>query len=185
MKSKLLLSASLAAAFLAPTLALAQTTIPAGTQVDCSLQQTLDTGKLHDGDTFTCTEKDTLFHKTPLLHGAVFNGHVENVSAAHPGHNPSVTVIFDSVTINGQTQPIQAQILNSKDFVPHMHLLRDAFVVAGSALAGHEVAKHTGKKHGTVAGAAAGVALVAAMKSNIVVKRSTPVKLRLQQPVSV
>ncbi len=185
MTSKLLLTLGLASAVLAPALAIAQTTVPAGTQVDCSLQQTLDTGKLHDGDTFTCTEKDTLFHKTPALHGAVFNGHVEDVSSAHPGHNPSMTVIFDSVTMNGQTEPIQVRILNSKDFVPHMHLLRDAFVVAASAIAGHEVAKHTGKKHGTVTGAATGVALVFAMKSNVVVKRGTTVKLRLEQPLSV
>jgi hypothetical protein len=49
-------------------------------------------------------------------------------------------------------------------------------LIAGSAVAGHMIA---GKHHGGVAGAAAGFALVSTMKSDIVLRPGTLVKLKL------
>ncbi len=52
-------------------------------------------------------------------------------------------------------------------------------VIVGSAVVGHIASKKTGMHGGTLAGAAAGFAIVSAMKSDITIKPGTIVKLKL------
>jgi hypothetical protein len=151
-----------------------------GDEIDAVVQQSLDSAKNHQGDAFTMLEKDTFFHKNPTLHGATIEGHVENVAAAKPMHNATMTVVFDDVRLpDGSTAPIHATILSMGDFQPKGHTLRNIGIVVGSAVAGHMLAKKTGGHMGTLMGAAAGVALASSLKSNIDVKSGTVVRLRL------
>jgi hypothetical protein len=151
-----------------------------GVEVDAVVQQELDSAKNHQGDSFTMVEKDTFFHKNPALHGAMIEGHVENVSAAKPLHNATMTVVFDDVRLpDGSTAPVHAAILSMGDFQPKGHTLRNIGIVVGSAVAGHMLAKKTGGHMGTLMGAAAGVALASSLKSDIVVKPNTVVRLRM------
>lgn len=164
----------------------AQTAVLAhkGAELDGELQATLDSGKNHDGDTFTLVEKDTFFHKNPALKGATIEGHLEGVSAAGPRHKATMNIIFDDVKMpDGTVAPLHVTVTSLKEFEPRTHHIRDVAVIVGGAVAGHMVSKHTGKKGGTFAGAAAGFALASTMKSNIVVKRRTLVRLRLNEDV--
>src|ERR1700682_3727259 len=65
-----------------------------GVEIDAVVQQELNSAKSHQGDTCTMLEKDTFFHKNPALRGATIEGHVENIAAAKPLHNATMTVVF-------------------------------------------------------------------------------------------
>jgi hypothetical protein len=151
-----------------------------GTEIDAVIRQELNSANNHQGDPFTLVEQDTFFHKNPALHGAAIDGHVENVSAAKPLHDATMTVVFDDLRLpDGTTAPIHATILSMGDFQPKGHTLRNIGIVVGAAVAGHMLAKKTGGHMGTLMGAAAGVALASSLKSDIVVKPGTVVRLRL------
>jgi len=179
------LSALLVASALTCGVALAQDAplAPSGATVMGKLQSTLDSGKLHDGDTFQLLTQDTFFHKTALK-GDIIDGHVENVVSAGPTHKAMMNVIFDDVrTPDGAIHPIDAHVTSMGTFKPHSHLMRDTALVIGGAVAGHVVSKKTGHGGGTFAGAAAGFALASSLKSNIVVKKGTIIELKLVRPV--
>jgi hypothetical protein len=145
-----------------------------------TLQQTLDSKTSHDGDRFALSEKDTLFHHSAALKGALIEGHVENVTRASPTHKATMNVILDDIkTGNGNTVPIRAAVESMSTFEPKTHKLRDAGIILGAAVFGHVAAKKMGKEHGGLAGAAAGIALVAALKGDIKVKSGTVVKLKI------
>jgi len=173
--------------FAGSTLAVpAQTTALAtkGAEVDGALQQTLDSGKNHDGDTFTLLAKDTFFHKNPALRGALIEGHLESVSAAGPTHKATMSVIFDDIKLpDGSTAPINASVKSMSEFEPHTHHVRDMMLIVGGAVAGHVVSGKMGHKGGTLAGAAAGFALASTLKSNVVLKKGTLVKLKMNSDV--
>ncbi|MFN2460868.1 MAG: hypothetical protein ABR591_09310 [Candidatus Velthaea sp.] len=156
---------------------------PRGAELDGEIQQTLDSGKNHDGDAFTLRTKDTFFHKSALK-GATVEGHLERVTRASRAHKAAMNVIFDDVRLaDGTVAPIHVTVKSFKEFEPKTHRLRDAAIVVSTAVAGHAVSKRTGHKGGTLAGAAAGFAIATSMKSNIVVRRGTYVRLKLTDDV--
>jgi hypothetical protein len=175
--------------------AMAALTVPAfsqsilalkGTEFEARLDQELNTKRLHDGDTFTLTEHEGFFHKAPpALKGAKVEGHVENVSAAHMGHGASMNVVFDDIVLaDGRQVPANLRLTSAKAFEPKKHLFRDAGLVIGGAVVGHHVSKKTGKKGGTLAGAASGFAVASNLKSDIDVKRGTIVHFKLNDDLA-
>ncbi len=177
---RLLIVGAAVAALAVP--AFAQSVIaPRGTEFEASLNTELSTKRLHDGDTFTMTEHEGFFHHAPAaLKGATVDGHVENVSPAHLGHGATMNVFFDDVRLaDGTTAPLDAKLTSTKALEPHTHHLRDLGLIVGGAVVGHHIAAAHGKKHGGLAGAAAGFALATSLKSDIDVKRGTIVHLRL------
>ena len=146
-----------------------------GSEVDGTLQQTLNSKTNHDGDTFTLLQRDTFFHHNEMLHGAVLEGHLENVTPASATHKATMVVVFDDVKLpDGSTASIDPRIKSLSTFEPKTHHIRDVGLIVGGAVAGHMMAKHS---HGGAAGAAAGFALASTMKSDIKVKSGTLVKL--------
>jgi hypothetical protein len=119
----------------------------------------------HSGDPFAMTETDLLFVHHPELKGATIDGHLEDVVAASPTRKASMNVIFDDIRFaDGRTEPISVVVKNMSALEPKTHHVRDIGIIVGSAV-GHVVSKKTGVGGGTLAGAAAGFALVSAMKS--------------------
>jgi hypothetical protein len=149
--------------------------VKAGTRFDGKLQQEIATNRSKDGDTFTIAEQDTLFYKDPALHGAVIDGHLENVSPAGLGKKPSLTLVFDDIKMpDGQSAPVQVKIVNMGAFDAKSHHWRTAGMVIGGAMAGHIAA---GKHHGGLMGAAGGYLLSQQMKTNVDVKPGTMIEL--------
>lgn len=179
----LVLAAAVTAAVTPP--ALAQTVLAhRGASVNATLEQTLDSGRAHDGDTFALVAKDTFFTKAGPLKGATIEGHIESVTSASPRHKASMNIIFDDVKMaDGTTAAVRAHVASMKELEPKTHKMRDATMIVGGAVAGHMLSKKTGKKGGTLAGAAAGFMLASSMKSNIVLKRGTVIKLTFDQDV--
>jgi hypothetical protein len=150
--------------------------VKAGTTFQGKLQQEIATNKSHDGDTFALAQQDTLLHKEPALHGAVIEGHVENVSPAGFGKKPALTVVFDDIRMaDGTTAPIDVKVVNISAFDAKTHHWRTFGMVLGGAIAGHMAA---GKHHGGMAGAAGAYVLSQEMKTNVDAKPGTIVVLK-------
>jgi hypothetical protein len=152
-----------------------------GTVFYAKLDKDVGTKVSHDGDTFTLTQTDTLFHKTPALAGAVVDGHVENVHAAGPMKNPSMTIVFDDVQLpDGTKEPVNLAILSTREFDPKTHHWRTIGMMIGGAIAGHM----SKVSHGSTAGAIGGYALSQTLKTDVEVRKGTVVELRLNDPVT-
>jgi len=150
--------------------------VKSGTTFQGALQQEIATNKSHDGDTFTLVQHDTLLHKEPALHGAVIDGHLENVQAAGMGKKPAMTVVFDDIRLpDGATAPIDVRIVNIGALDAKTHHWRTFGMVLGGAIAGHMAA---GKHHGGLAGAAGGYVLSQEMKTNVDAKPGTIVVVK-------
>jgi hypothetical protein len=156
-----------------------------GSEVDARMETGISTKTAQNGDPFKMTVTDLLFVHHPELKGAVIDGHLESVTAASPLHKASLNVIFDDITFpDGKSEPIAVTVKNMSALEPHTHHIRDVGIIVGSAVVGHIASKKTGHGGGTLAGGAAGFALVSAMKSDIVIKPGTIVKLKLKGDIT-
>ncbi len=151
-----------------------------GAEIDVRVKTAISSKTAHEGDAFTLPVTDTLFNHHPELKGASVEGHLENVVAASPAHKASMNVIFDDILFaDGRSEPISAAVKNVSALEPKTHHIRDVGIILGSAVVGHIASKKTGHGGGTLAGAAAGIAIVSSLKSDITVKPGTVVKLKL------
>jgi hypothetical protein len=159
--------------------------VKAGKSVAGKLDDTLDSGKNSDGDTFTLTLAPGLFGDKRLK-GAVLEGHVEGVqSAAKLGKKGAMNVVFDDLrTPDGKEIPVEAKLAKAPK--PEGKMLRNMALVLGGAVAGHHVAKAAGKRHGALAGAAAGGAIALAMPGgNVVIKKGTKLDVTFTSDVKM
>jgi hypothetical protein len=172
--------------FILPTLTGAQTILAQrGSEIDGTLTTTLTSKTDHTGDPFSLDATGTWFHKNPLPQGSVIDGHIEDVSPATPTHQATMHIIIDDVRLpDGTVTPLHARVDSIKELEPHKHFLRDTGIVVGSAVVGHILSKKSGKNGGTLAGAATGFALVSTLKSNIVVKKGTLIRLKALDDVA-
>lgn len=161
------------------------TLVAAGTDFYGKLQQPIGTKISHDGDTFALAETDTLFHKNPALHGAIIDGHVEDVGAAGPLRKPKITLVFDDIRMpDGSKAPVDVALLSFKAFEPNSHHLRTLGMMAGGAIAGHEMAKRTGTSHGGLMGAVGGYAVSQTLKTDIAVPAGTVIEVKFKAPAT-
>lgn len=158
-----------------------QVLVDAGTRYYGKLDTTIGTKVSHDGDAFTLTHTDTLFHKNAALDGAVIDAHVENVQAAGPMRKPAMTIVFDDIRLpDGTKEPVNASIVSWKQFDPKTHHLRTIGMMIGGAIAGHMMHR----RHGGLLGAAGGYALSQTLKTDVEVPAGTIVELKLNAPVT-
>jgi hypothetical protein len=175
--------ASFAIAAVCASVALAQDALleKRGTEIDARVVTALDSKTAHSGDAFALNVTDTLFNHHPELRGSRIDGHLEDVVPASPTHRAAMSVIFDDIAFaDGRTEPIAVSVKNMSALEPRTHHVRDLGIIVGSAVVGHMMSKKTGHGGGTLAGAAAGFAIASALKSDIVIKPGTLIKLRLR-----
>lgn len=156
--------------------------VPAGTDYYGKLVQPIGTKTSKDGDTFALNETRST---NQSLTGAVIDGHLENVQSAGPMRNPKMTIVFDDIRLaDGTKAPVDVQLVTARAFAPRTHHLRTIGMMIAGAVAGHEVSIHTGRRHGTLLGAASGYALSQSLKTDIAVPAGTVVELRFRSPVT-
>ncbi|MBV9149480.1 MAG: hypothetical protein JO024_06430 [Candidatus Eremiobacteraeota bacterium] len=157
-----------------------------GTTFYGKLQQAIGSKSSHNGDTFSLAQTDTLLHRAPAaLRGSTINGHLEGVHAAGPLHKPAMTLVFDNITFSDGTKaPVSVQLLSMKAFEAKSHKLRTLGLMAGGAIAAHEIAKHTGGAGHGLMGMAGGYVLSQALKTDIAVPAGTVLELKFTAPVS-
>jgi hypothetical protein len=138
-----------------------------------------------NGDAFTLTQEDKLFHNDPALHGAIIDGHVDGVVAAGPMRNPAMTIVFDDIRLaDGTKEPVNVILVQTHQFDPASHHLRTVGLMLGGAIAGHIAAAHSGHKHGGMMGAVGGYAASQALKTDVSVPAGSIVELRFKSPVT-
>jgi hypothetical protein len=156
-----------------------------GAEIDARMLTPISTKTAQSGDAFKLAITDLLFVHHPELKGAIIDGHVEDVTPASPTHKAGLSVIFDDITFaDGKSEPISVAVKNMSALEPKTHHIRDMGIIIGSAVAGHIASKKTGHGGGTLVGGAAGFAIVSALKSDIVIKPGTLLKLRLQHDIT-
>jgi hypothetical protein len=161
------------------------TVAPAGSTFYGKLDVPIGTRTSHDGDAFTLTQTDKLFHADPALHGAVIDGHVDGVHAAGLMVKPAMTIVFDDIRLaDGTKEPIDVVLVSTHQFDPATHHLRTIGLMIGGGIAGHVAAAHAGKKHGGLMGAVGGYAASQALKTDVSVPAGSIVELRFKSPVT-
>jgi hypothetical protein len=158
------------------------TIVPIGTLYYGELQQPIGTKTSKDGDTFTINETRA---SDKSLTGAVIDGHLEDIASAGPMRDAKMTVVFDDIRLpDGTKAPVDVQLITSKAFSPKTHHLRTIGMMIGGAIAGHELAVRTGKRHGALLGAASAYALSQTLKTDIAVPAGSVVVVRFKSPVT-
>lgn len=166
----------------APAAAGGTVVVTRGTNFYGKLEAPIGTKTSVNGTPFALDETRS---SNPALKGAIIDGHLAGVSAAGPMHDPKMTLVFDDIRMpDGSKDPINVTLVSTHEFNPKTHHLRTIGLMIGGAIAGHEVAKHTGKKHGGLIGAAGGYALSQSLKTDIYVPAGSVVELRFAAPVT-
>ena len=164
------------------------TSVPAGTVFEAKLQEDLATNKNHDQDHFLLREYNPLLGGNPLLKDAQIEGHLEEVVKAAKGEKAKMHLVFDDIILkDGARLPLDATLLDTKiETKTQGTFLRNSGLIVGGAVAGHYLGKATGLPAGTFGGAAAASAVVLnSPGGEVVVKRGTTLKLKLNKPLEV
>jgi hypothetical protein len=162
------------------------TSVPAGTIFEAKLQEDLATNKNHDQDHFLLREHNPLLGGNPLLKDAQIEGHLEEVVKAAKGKKAKMHLVFDDIILkDGARQPLDATLLDTKiETATKGTFLRNTGLIVGGAVAGHYLGKKTGLPAGTLGGAAAASAVVLnSPGGEVVVKRGSTLKLKLNKPL--
>jgi hypothetical protein len=161
-------------------------TLPEGTKFEVDVPQEISTGKNKHMDEVVFPVNTGLVGGNPVLKGAKVEGHLENVVKAQRGKKATLHLVFDEIMFkDGTTQPINAQLLNTKvETKTKGKFLRNAGLILGGAVAGNFVGNKAGTKHGGLAGAAAATAFVLASPGGeVVIKKGTDLELKLKSPL--
>jgi hypothetical protein len=98
---------------------------------------------------------------------------------------PKITLVFDDIRMpDGTKAPVDVQLLSFKAFEPSSHHLRTLGMMAGGAIAGHEMAKRTGTSHGGLMGAVGGYAVSQTLKTDIAVPAGTVIEVKFKAPAT-
>jgi hypothetical protein len=153
-------------------------TLDSGSQIQCNLQQQLDSKTAKDGDTFTCTTANLTDASGQPVHGTVY-GHLSEVVASSYTHKAHMKLNFDRLVLaDGTSAPVNAQLV-SVDKKQNTNFLRAASIVVGSMVAGNVVGKWVGTNIGGMLGFGTGVLYAANVASDIVVPQYANVKISL------
>jgi hypothetical protein len=164
------------------------TSVPAGTVFEANVQEDLATNRNHDQDHFLLREHNPLLGGNALLKDAQIEGHLEEVVKAAKGKKAKLHLVFDDIILkDGAQQPLDATLLDTKiETETKGTFLRNTGLIVGGAVAGHYLGKKTGLPAGTLGGAAAASAVVLnSPGGEVVVKRGTTLRLKLNKPLEV
>lgn len=168
----------------APFVALASQTIPAGSGLNGSLNNSLDTKSSYNGQPLSIAVVGPFPNGVSAFGGATIYGHVSNVVPGGRGTNPQLAVILDKIKFaNGTSEPIGAAV--SKLTPKKDKRGRVLLGTAGGMLLGNWAGKALfgGNAGGTV-GAVTGFLLSSNNKSDFHVPSGSPVGIQLTRPLS-
>ncbi|MEO6913354.1 MAG: hypothetical protein ABI182_04965 [Candidatus Baltobacteraceae bacterium] len=165
-----ILSLAMIGALAAPIAAVAaMVTLPAGTELNVTIDSALNTKTAQVGDTFTAHVQPPYPFDNGNLQGAVVTGEVTQVQKAGQGTKPEMQVRFDTIRLaDGSSAPINGTVSASQ---PKKTLQNGATVAAytiGGMLVGNAIAKTIFQsKGGGLLGAAGGFLVGYNAKSDI------------------
>ncbi len=169
----------------APVAALAGPTVPAGSGLNGSLNNALDTKSSYAGQPLSISVVSPFPNGISALGGATIYGHVGNVVPGGRGTNPQLSIILDKIKFsNGSSEMIGAVVnkLEPKKDKRGRVLLG----TAGGMFLGNWAGKALfGGSAGGAVGAATGFLLSSNNKSDFHVPAGSPVGIQLTRSLSV
>ncbi len=154
----------------------ASVNLPAGSQIDSTLQQDLNSKTAQSGQTFTLV--------TPS--GSRIRGHLSEVARATvTGRKAHMKLNVDTITFSdGTTAPIDAEVIGVGSH-KQTNYVQAAGQVLGGMVIGNVIGKAVGTSLGGLVGVAGGALLAANSSSNIDVPQGAQVRLKLNAPLVV
>jgi hypothetical protein len=154
----------------------ANVNLPAGSTIDTTLQQDLNSKTAQDGQQFTLVTAS----------GSRIRGHLSNVHRSTvTGRKAGLTLNADTITFaDGTTSPIDAQVIGVGQH-KQTNYVQAAGQVLGGMIVGNIIGKAIGTNLGGLVGVAGGALLAANSSSNIDVPAGAQVRLKLEAPLVV
>lgn len=162
--------------------------IPAGTDIEATLQQTLSTktSKVGDPVLMTIASVATGSQLDPALQGATIRGHVSQVVGPTPTKKAYVAIAFDTLTLaDGRTFPFPAKITALKARKVQPNIPQAAGEVLAGMIVGNIIGKGIGTGAGGAVGAAGGAVYASSMSVNIVIPQNSTVKMRTTDAIAL
>lgn len=187
MRQRSWVAALFALAFSLSLGAVALADIPAGTDIEATLQQTLDTksSKVGDPVLMKITSVASSSQLDPALQGATIRGHVSRVVGPTPTKKAYVEIAFDTLTLaDGSTFPFPAKITALKAKKTSPNITQAAGEVLAGMIVGNIIGKGLGTGAGGAVGAAGGAVYASQMSTNVRIPQNSTVKMRTTDAIA-
>jgi hypothetical protein len=149
--------------------------LPAGSTIDATIQQELNSKTAQDGQTFTAVTSS----------GSRIRGHLSQVVRATPTRKAHLKLNVDTITFSdGTTVPLNAEVIGVGE-KKQTNYVQAAGQVLGGMIVGNIVGKAIGTNLGGLVGVAGGALLAANTASNIQVPAGSQLRLKLNAPLVV
>ena len=170
-----------------PRAAFADTlTLPQGTELNVTVDQTLDSKNARAGDQFTAHIQAPYPFDNQSLAGAFLTGHIAKVQAAGPGTKPEIDLNVDSINLaDGSSSPISADVTSAQ---PKKQMKNGARVAASTilgVLAGNAIAKTFGANGGGIVGGIGGFLIGNNYKSDLQLAQGSTMTVKMRTALAV
>ncbi|GAC1391548.1 MAG: hypothetical protein NVSMB31_09060 [Vulcanimicrobiaceae bacterium] len=183
-------SVALAAMFglIVPIVASAATlSLPTGSEMSVTIDQTLDSHSAQAGDRFTAHVVPPYPFGNQALSGAVVTGEIISVQHAGQGTKPAIAIKFDSIRLrDGSSAPMDADVTQAQPKEQMKDGARVAEYTIGGLLVGNAIAKTVfHAKGGGIAGAAGGFLLGNNYKADIQFPQGSAMTVKMNHTLSI
>ncbi|MBV9736893.1 MAG: hypothetical protein JO177_01885 [Candidatus Eremiobacteraeota bacterium] len=162
-------------------------TIPAGTQINVTLDNTINSGTAQVGDGFTAHVQAPL--PDPSLAGAVISGQVVQVQQAGQGTKPAIGLQFNTIQLYDGTQaPIEGYLVSAQQRNQQKSGARVVATTLGGMLVGNAIGKTvfgSASTMGSWLGALSGFLIGQNYQANIQIPQNAPMVVQLNQNLSI
>jgi len=162
-------------------------TIPAGTQINVTLDNTLNSGTAQVGDGFTAHVQAPL--PDPALSGAVISGQVVQVQRAGQGTKPAIGLQFNTIQLyDGTSAPIEGYLVSAQQRSQQKSGARVVATTLGGMLVGNAIGKTvfgSASTMGSWLGALSGFLIGQNYQANIQIPQYAPMVVQLNQNLSI
>lgn len=165
-------------------------TVPEGTAIAVTLDQSISSESNHSGDSFDATVSQPVVvdGKTVIPKGARATGRVVNAKSSGRLHSPAqLEIALVSVEVGGESYPIDT---NDAHRTGKSHTKHNLIFIGGSTAAGALIGGLAGGGKGALIGSAIGAgggtaAAAATGKMNVQIPAETRLTFSLAQPVTI
>ena len=167
----------------------ANLTLATNTQLNVTIDQTLDSHTAQVGDGFTAHVQPPYPFDNQTLAGAIVVGHLVRVQHAGQGTKPEIDIKFDQLKLrDGRSGPIDASVVSAQPQTQQKNGARVAEYTIGGMLVGNAIAKTvlgSGAKGGGIAGAAGGFLLGNNYKADIQFPQGSAMTIKMNHTVAI
>lgn len=153
----------------------ADVNLPAGTTIDATVQQEINSKTAQDGQPFTAITSS----------GSRIHGHLSQVARANIGRKAHLTLNVDTIRFgDGTTAPLDAEVIGVGT-KKQTNYVQAAGTALGGMIVGNILGKAIGTNVGGLVGLAGGGLLAANTSSNIDVPAGSTIRIKLNAPLVV